>query len=186
MQVGRLYSDPHIYALRVGLCDAHSPHRQACASAICLSPNDCHFLIDSTLVLCASICFISWRRGCYGSRLSGAARTRLQGGVNGRRHAPGARESAPGLRLRPRRGLARAPLPPPLLPIHHLSGITRGVTGGMDTAVRTKPRGRKARAPNCARCAEKTLRLAPAKPAPPALVASRGDSSQGGWAGTCF
>lgn len=89
--------------------------------------------------------------------------------MNGRRHAPGARESAPGLRLRPRRGLARTPPPPPpLLPIHHLSGITRGVTGGMDTAVRTKPRGRKARAPNCARCAERTLGLAPAAPAPPA------------------
>lgn len=90
--------------------------------------------------------------------------------MNGRRHAPGARESAPGLRLRPRRGLALALPPPPPLPIHHLSGITRGVTGGMDTAVRTKPGERKASAPNCARCAGRTLRPPPPGPpqAPPA------------------
>lgn len=105
--------------------------------------------------------------------------------MNGRRHAPGARESAPGLRPRPRRGPARAPPPPPPR-IHHLSGLARGVTGGMDAAGRTKPGGREASAPQRARCAGRTLRhpLLRNPPLPsrrllPPPVASRGAGGGG-------
>lgn len=86
--------------------------------------------------------------------------------MNGRRHAPGAGESAPGLRLQPRRG------PAPRAAAANSSPVRDrwGVTGGMDTAVRTKPGGGGAevaggrRQRRWARCARRPPRPLPVRP----------------------